>query len=343
MKSLMTFLFLFLGFYSFGQTKDIVVFSESGEDFTLFVNSVKQNQEPRANVKAKDLRGESFVLRVEFKNPSIPVITSKVWNENNDIELTSVIRQNKKGKYVLRYMGEAPKNSDTDQYSEAEYVVYADSNVDTYKPDVTQVNTNAETVTTTTIVTEEQVAGGKRNTDKGISLTVNETGVAVSSSVGRENVNINFNINSATGIDTNIQTSENVSTTTTTTTVTSNSNPATNDNVVVENVESNYTPVNSRCPYPMSSSEFNDAIKSVKSKTFKDSQLTTAKQICKANCMTAEQVRDMNKVFDFEDTKLDFAKFAYEFVFDASKYYKVNDSFEFEMTIEELNEFLEDK
>lgn len=40
-------------------------------------------------------------------------------------------------------MGETPKNSDTDQYSEAEYVIYADSNVDTYQPDVTQVNTNA--------------------------------------------------------------------------------------------------------------------------------------------------------------------------------------------------------
>ncbi len=220
-------------------------------------------------------------------------------------------------------MGETPKNTDTDQYSDVEYVVY----------EAPEVNTN---------VSEMAVTSENKNPQTNLGLSVSESGMAVSTSVGGESVNISFNIN-ATGVDTNIQTSENVSTTTTTTTITSSSNLAANDVVIVEDVESNYIPVNSRCAYPMSSSEFNEAIKSVKSKTFKDSQLTTTKQICKANCMTAEQVRDMNKVFDFEDTKLDFAKFAYDFVYDASKYYKVNDSFEFEMTIEELNEFLENK
>jgi hypothetical protein len=47
------------------------------------------------------------------------------------------------------------------------------------------------------------------------------------------------------------------------------------------------------------------------------------------------------KVFDFEETRLDFAKKSYSYVFDPNAYYKVNDAFEFELSIEELDEYLE--
>ncbi|MDD4150175.1 MAG: DUF4476 domain-containing protein [Bacteroidales bacterium] len=369
MKNLITLLFLFVGCYAFGQTNDIVVFSESGDNFTLFVNSIKQNEIPRANVKAKDLNGESFVLRIEFESSSIPVMTKNIWTESKGVELTAVIKQDKKGKYVLRYMGETPKNTDTDKYSDEEYVVYEDPQVDNHKPDITHANSNAETVTTTTVVTTGQVVGNNSNNNSGVSLnvnvnengmsvttegddtdinmglSVNENGMNVSTNTGTggENINVSFNINTS-GVDANVQTNDNfTTTTTTTTTISSSSNFGTNNVVEVDEVESNYVPVNSRCAYSMSSSEFDEAIKSVKSKSFEDGKLTTAKQICKANCMTSEQVRDMNSVFGFEDTRLDFAKFAYDFVYDTSKYYKVNDSFQFEMTIEELDEFLENK
>lgn len=38
-----------------------------------------------------------------------------------------------------------------------------------------------------------------------------------------------------------------------------------------------------------------------------------------------------------------FAKFAYEYCFDQDNYFQVNNAFEFEMTIDELNEYLESK
>ncbi|MDD2634530.1 MAG: DUF4476 domain-containing protein [Bacteroidales bacterium] len=370
MKNLLTLLFLITASYLFGQTNDIVVFSESGESFTLFVNSIKQNEVPRANVKAKDLKGENFVLRVEFENTSIPIMTKNIWTESKGIELTANIKKNKKGKYVLRYMGETPKNADTDQYSEEAYIVYEDPASNNSQNDIVELNNNAntETTSTTTIVTTEQVIDGNHNSNSGTSLSINvneselsvtsgtsgttktpasvdlsanENGMNISTELGGESVNVSFNIN-----DANVHANENASTTTTTTTtttITSSSNFETNDIAIAEEVESNHIVVNSRCSYPMSSNEFEEAIQSVKSKSFEDSKLTTAKQICKSNCMTAEQVRDMNKTFSFEDTKLDFAKYAYDFVYDTSKYYKVNDSFEFEMTIDELDEFLENK
>jgi hypothetical protein len=44
-------------------------------------------------------------------------------------------------------------------------------------------------------------------------------------------------------------------------------------------------------------------------------------------------------LFDFESTRLTFAKFAYKYTFDKGNYYKVNDAFQFESSIEELNQF----
>jgi len=103
------------------------------------------------------------------------------------------------------------------------------------------------------------------------------------------------------------------------------------------------TPINSRCAYAMSDTEFEEAIVLVKDETFEDDKYSLAKDICKANCMTSAQVRDMNNIFNFEDTKLDFAKFAYDYVYDAEKYYLVKSSFTFSMSKEELDEYLENK
>jgi hypothetical protein len=44
------------------------------------------------------------------------------------------------------------------------------------------------------------------------------------------------------------------------------------------------------------------------------------------------------KLFSFEATKLEFAKYAYNKVSDKENYYLVNDAFQFESSIEELNE-----
>ncbi|MCX7728498.1 MAG: DUF4476 domain-containing protein [Bacteroidia bacterium] len=43
------------------------------------------------------------------------------------------------------------------------------------------------------------------------------------------------------------------------------------------------------------------------------------------------------KLFSFEETRLEFAKYAYSKVIDKENYYQVNDAFQFENSIEELN------
>ena len=94
------------------------------------------------------------------------------------------------------------------------------------------------------------------------------------------------------------------------------------------------------CPYPMSASEFSALKGSVASKSFEDSKLTIAKQGINTNCLTALQIKELLSVFTFEETKLDFAKYAYNRAYDVNNYYKINDVFTFESSIEELNEYI---
>tara|TARA_R110000868_G_scaffold298733_1_gene558923 strand:- start:184 stop:696 length:513 start_codon:yes stop_codon:yes gene_type:complete len=94
------------------------------------------------------------------------------------------------------------------------------------------------------------------------------------------------------------------------------------------------------CPWPMDDNQFSDALSSVSSKSFDDDKFTVAKQITGSNCLTAEQVKRMMGELDFEDSKLEYAKFAYDKTFDIGNYYKLNDVFDFSSSIDELNEYI---
>lgn len=97
------------------------------------------------------------------------------------------------------------------------------------------------------------------------------------------------------------------------------------------------------CAMPMSSSEFDDARKSVADKSFEETRLTLAKQIGRDRCFTTDQVKQMMGVFSFEESRLDFAKWAYERTHDKGNYYKVNDAFSFSSSIDELNEHIQSR
>jgi len=79
---------------------------------------------------------------------------------------------------------------------------------------------------------------------------------------------------------------------------------------------------------------------SLASKTFEDSKLTLAKQVINSNCLLSVQVKEVMQIFTYEESKLDFAKYAYGRTYDIGNYYKVNDSFTFESSIDELNSYI---
>ncbi len=90
----------------------------------------------------------------------------------------------------------------------------------------------------------------------------------------------------------------------------------------------------------MSKDRFDEAKKSIASKSFEDSKLTVAKQVMKANCLLVSQVKEIMGLFDFEETKLNFAKEAYAHTYNVDDYYQLNDAFTFESSITDLNNFI---
>ncbi len=91
---------------------------------------------------------------------------------------------------------------------------------------------------------------------------------------------------------------------------------------------------------PMSQGDYESAKGSISGKDFEDTKLSMAKTITGSNNLTAEQIRGIMKLFSFENSKLDFAKFAYSHCCDKSNYYKVDDAFEFDSSTTELNSYI---
>lgn len=145
--------------------------------------------------------------------------------------------------------------------------------------------------------------------------------------IAQEDVDMNIDMGGM-GIDMNV----NVRTTTTTTTTTGGTNSATPQHYVMPGYNG---PIG--CPWPMDQSQFAGARQSVAGKTWDESRLTVAKQVIGSNCLTAAQVRDLMTVMEWEQTRLDLAKFAYGYTYDLGNYYKLNDAFEWEQSITDLN------
>lgn len=114
-------------------------------------------------------------------------------------------------------------------------------------------------------------------------------------------------------------------TTTTTTTTTTGYEPATTG-----------APT---CATMMQPNEVSDLITSLQSRDFESTKVSMAKQaIDKATLMT-DDIKRILKVFEFESTRLDFAKYAYSRCCDQRNYLRLSDVFEFDSSVTDLQRF----
>ena len=171
------------------------------------------------------------------------------------------------------------------------------------------------TTTTTTTTTNDDMGGG-------INMNVNMGGFGTG-------INVNVNDNMGGG---QVQQTTTVRQTTTT----SSSNSGYNNPPPAYNppppARPNYGGYSGRigCPNPMNDGEFGNVINSISRNDFENTKLSMAKQIIGSRCVTSAQVRSVMQAFEFENSKLEFAKFAYRNTYDIDNYFMVNDAFEFE-------------
>jgi Domain of unknown function (DUF4476) len=94
----------------------------------------------------------------------------------------------------------------------------------------------------------------------------------------------------------------------------------------------------------LTAQEFADVRGRISREPFNNSKLSLAKSLIRIKkCFTAQQIKEIVKLFTFGKDQMDMAKFAYEFTTDNSNYYIISDVFTFASDREEFMRFVESK
>ena len=319
------------------------IFSEDGDPFVLVMNGVQQNTQAQTNVKIQNLAMAAYKIRVIYQNKELGAVNDKInleygYHQSYVIKKKKItsfqkniktIGNNMAQNFDIKDSAEANAKRAQIENEDSKYVIKMLSAVPLNVPSPVQSQSHPQQRPNNTQATTTTVAPAKQTTvvQQTTTTTGNNSNMNVNSNMDGTNVNMNINLG-GTGV--------NSSYTETSTTTVHSTGGAQVQQVYVMPGYSGPT----GCPWPMSDGDFNNAKKSISTKTFEDSKLTLAKQIFDHNCLLSAQVRDIMSQFTFEATKLEFAQYAYGRTFDIGNYYKVNDVFEFESTIDELNNYI---
>lgn len=302
---------LFLAMSLQAQTSNLILFTENGEKFYAILNGVRQNDKPETNVKITDLNANFYKLKVIFDDTKLGEKNFNV-GLNPGTETSVLIKfQTKKNDYVLRPVSETPIAEALPPAPNQTVVVYSAT--------PTAPAPAATTVTQTT---------------------------TTSTGVPGDNVNMSVGVNMGDmggGINVNVSGGTTHTTTQTTTTTTSVSHSHSYDQPAAPPPPPSYLPGYNGpygCPVPMASQDFESLKQTISTKSFEDSKMTIAKQVLQNNCLLTSQVKQIMGLFGFEESKLEFAKYAYNYTYDIGNYFKVNDMFTFESSIDELNQYI---
>jgi hypothetical protein len=345
--------FILSATYMFAQVSNnnLVVFSQDGDKFSLIVNGMRQNEKPETNVKVTGLNAPNYKVRVIFENAGLAPIDQNIYmmdgGENvTNKEITYVISNTKKG---MKLKGQSVADITPQGPAAPGQVIYVfnpSGNANPYSTTTTTTTTGSTTTTGTgvstgvvmtvpptgeqTTTTVNDGMGGTTSTTTTTTTTGTTDNVNVGMNMGGVGVGININVNDGMG-------GTATSSTTTTTTTSSSSTTSTGTTTPVYSAP----PPSNQCVFPMSSSDFSAAKKSVEGQSFEEQKLKVAKQILNTNCMSTSQVKEIMALFSYEDTKVDWAEFAYGKTTDPNNYFQLNDGFTYSSSVDKLNAYIE--
>ncbi len=282
----------------------LTIFSEDGDKFTLFLNGEQINDQPQTNLRVEELTQPYYNAKIVFEDNTKAAITK------NSLEIADIDDVFMDVTYKIKRDKNSASKMKLNFYSMAPivrgFVAPSNVHVQTYgrpQPQIVQSTGNVQSTTTTTTVANSGMAVG--------GVGVNLGGVGVNVSIVAPVVG---------------------TTITETTTVTSTGNAG------IEIIEDGC-----RTARPMSASNFAAALQTVKNQNFDDTRLKTAKQIAAANCLSATQISDICKIFGFEESRLEFAKMAYDSCTEQNNYFKVNNVFSFSTSVDSLTEYIQSR
>ena len=344
----------------FGQrTTNLNFFTDNGERISVYCNGQLQNNTPSDFVSCNDWQGESIMVKIQFQNGREPI--TRQFPLQPGYEITSVIKRNKNGRWVLERDKVVPL-SDTHHTEEAVQVQNGPINLlpngtmcqnpqvsprdlITIKYDISQRLPHQRLPFAKDIISQNcwyaaQIADIVRSLSNGTDQleigkfgylhTFDTQNYMVAVEAQKYDYNKTKLINFIGTTNTPYQQTEDVHIDH------HNHNDHVNHNqsdpIIVEILEPVFQ--------PMTPDEYNRAKKTLNNQTFKDAKLATSQQIIRNNYLTVNQVIGLSKSFSFEDDKLEFVKAAYSSTLDQNEYYRIVDQFTFSSNKRELNNFL---
>lgn len=302
----------------------LTIFHQDGEKFWVIIDGVKQNTAPQYTIFLDSLKGDFVKVKIIFDNEKIKDInkTIPLKDENDKCVHSKYVIKKVKNEYVMRLYSYEPIIIES-KNNELVNDVQLNNQQPQQELNVQQPQQVQQNLQLHQPANQNQQQGGI-----GATIIDPTTGQPIS-------VNVSFNVPVTDPQNIN-QTQQEFS----------QNQVQKPIQTQVQNIEKQpqfqQQPQQISPTYyqPMSPEDFASAKASISSKSFEDSKLTLAKQIAASNHLTSKQVKEIMQLFSFEDSKLDFAKFAYKYVYDPNNYYIVNDAFKFSSSIDELNEFI---
>jgi hypothetical protein len=300
-------------------TANLTIFSEDGAKFFLVLNGERYNDVAQTNIRIEELPNPYYNCKVIFEDKSLPQISKNalMLTDADGImqDVTYRIKKDNKGKNVLRFYSFVP----------AQQNMVRPANCATYR-------FGAPNMLVGTV--SNQSMSDSRMTTTTIQQTTMSPAANVSVNVGGVGMNVNVGAPVLGGA------------VTTTTTSSGYVDDGFDDDVYQSN---NQRPNRGNsnigrrggCNMAMNSANFEEAKRTVAKNGFDETRLSTAKQIASSNCLNTNQIASLLKIFSFEESKLDFAKYAYDYCTDRNNYFKVSNSFSFESSKTELNSYVQ--
>jgi hypothetical protein len=325
------------------QGSSVTFFSQNGERFYVILDGVRQNDLPGTNIKVTDLDRPNYRVTIIFDDANINNINKNVFVQDMDGNMTNSVynvRRDKKGNMDFRLSSFSEVSAAPAAKEENVVKYHAVENPLPQAP----VQKNPQAVETTKTVTTTTTTTGNPSTNvTKETVNINVGGMGIGTSVTTqisdddENISINMDLGGLgiTNVNATTTTKQTVTTTTTTT-----NQPATTPAPAPAPTPA-AQPVAQGCVTPMSSADFSRAKTSVQNQSFSESRMKTAKQFTRANCLNVNQIREIMDLFSFDDDKLEYAKFAYDFCTDKRNYFQLSDGFKFSSSSDSLNDFLD--
>jgi len=328
---------LFSALSMYAKDNNLVIFSQDGNKFSVILNGLQQNESPATNVKVSGLDAPNYKVKIVFENQAVPPFDQTVYlmeggAEVDNKEFSYSLEMKKNGEWKLKPNSIADVSTSPPPADQVVYV-YNTSGPATPKTTTTTVSTTTTTgqpgIVNINMGTTAQTTQQTTTTTSG-TTTQQTTTTTTSGAPNATGVNMNVG-----GVGMNVVVYDNMGGTTqqTTTTTTTQTTDVAEPEPQVNDA--------THCYWPMTSSEFANAKASVEKQSFEDQKLKVAKQILSTNCMTSAQVKEIMAMFSFEETKLDWAKFAYGKTTDPNNYYQLNDGFTYPSSVDALNSYIE--